>query len=155
MDIMDTEGRANFIGALRQLADYLERNPGLPIGKWNEVKVMTSSSEMDPVDATSPTHVLRRMKEPGLMVKKDHYGDTVELSVGFGEKGYWGHPAVYSTRFEREAICTAKVVGTEERKTYEYTDTERAAALKAELEELRKVELVPVVEYDCAPILKA
>lgn len=156
MDLMDLDERSAFVNSIRELADYLERNPGLPISKWAEISLTTSSSEMDPVDKTSPTHLLRRMKEPGRMVKKEHQSSSILLRVTFGEDSYWGPRVSYGCRFDRDTVCTARVVATEERKVFgKYVDEEKAAELKQALADLQATELVPVVEYDCAPILKA
>jgi hypothetical protein len=155
MERMTHTEREVFIQGLRDLADFLERKPGLGLSEWTEITLGIADNEMDQVDATSPEHVLRRMKDPGVMVKKEHAGDTLSLVRGFGPEGRWGPRIVYRARYEREKVCEAKVIGTREVKKFGvYTDAERAAELRAELDALQVVEVVPEVEYDCKPVLR-
>lgn len=157
------ERRAQLVKGLRELADFIE-DTSAPLTQWINVDITTGEYDFYDEDREAWKHIdvkaLRRLI--GGRVHKEFSGEVLNLVRHFGNGG---DESIVRLRWslEREQVCEAKPVLDDDgnpvmqevTKYGEYTDAERAAQLRAELSALAVKETVPVVEWDCKPILGA
>lgn len=150
-DLANAEERAATIAGLRELADWLEERPDVPMHQsayYGRPTIWLSGNwfEGEPI-ATSPKRLAKAMG------KADKYaaGGTFQLSRTFSGD------ISYTFSFEREAVCKPKAVGTRPVTEKVCSDEQRAAELQAELDKLHEDVVVrheDVIEYDCQPVLR-
>ena len=136
---MTAAGRAAYIDGLRQLADVLERHPGIPLPLAHDRPLTFLFAREDARESLAAA--ARAMPSP-----------SWEKSSSESEQNSWFdlHGRIAGLRVEltaqRELVCTRVVTGTEDREVEEVV---RPA-------ETRKVvKPVEVVEWDCGSLLSA
>jgi hypothetical protein len=87
------EDRNETISGLRQLADWLEAHPEVPVPTYNQSSVAVEAADL-------PT-IARAMGQ----AEKTAYGDYFRLSKRFGGVEYYCYT-------DRDAVCTRTKVGT-------------------------------------------
>lgn len=132
---------ADAIAGLRELADLLEHHPDAPApGVAFACAYVSDRQEL--------AKVARLL---GRAVKSTFGGGTYfQVARRFG-------PVEYGAMTTRDIACEAKVVGTEPVTETVVTNPARAAELRAELDALTEEVVVgerPVVEWECAPVLR-
>jgi hypothetical protein len=144
--------RAEVIAGMREMADWLETHPGVPLHVdygIPRIELFSQWFENDKALTTSPGRLARAMGK----VKKAAY----DWSSYFELRHDFSGGVFYAFNFSRDQICTPQVVGHRDKVETVFADAERANQLKAELEGLEKVEAVvgkePIIEYDCQPLL--
>jgi hypothetical protein len=160
-NIATAQERYDFAAGLRRLADWLERTDA-PIHRqrlYFDITAISSGDFEDTDRRAFESQPKRLIRQIGGRVHKRDSGESMRFVRCFDDHDidawdWTGHVRV-SWHITREAVCVAKPTGeTREVKKYgTYTDAERAKQLRDELDRLVVVETVPVVEYDCKPIL--
>lgn len=132
--------RAETIKGMRELADWLEAHPDVPVYSSPYMALFSSWAEGDPI-ATSPQRMAKAMGK----AEKSYDSTYIALKQGFSGGVY------YEFNFMREEVCEPKVVGEREKKEPRYQVGDKLLTLE-ELNEF-KTEIVvgtePIVEYVC------
>lgn len=141
-DSVTEHPHAAAIAGLRELADFLEQHADAP-------PVASADLTQYVGDRAELARVARML---GKAVKRPVGADGAwfQIERRFG-------PITYGAFTTRDVACEARVVGTEPVTETVVTNPARAAELQAELDALTEEVVVgerPVVEYDCAPVLR-
>jgi hypothetical protein len=152
--------REAYIRGLRELADWLEERPDVPLPElesdpstpnlWNptiefEVYEKWSSDEDD-----RPQRMAAIARAMGGAEKGERYGGA-QLALYRAFSG----GVIYAAYTQRDAVCEKRVVGVKKERKRIVTDEEKADELRKQLRALEVVTEVEVedVEYDCGSLL--
>lgn len=124
LDSYQLEVKGDVIKSLRDLADWLESTPSAPAPYF--LTIYTSLSGKD--------HAKQLVREAGGIEKK-YEGNSFELKKNFGDA------VRYVSVVSRDAVCTARVVGTEMKEVPDYKNIPKVT------------KEVDIVEWDCDPLL--
>ena len=133
-EIANEDDRINTIQGLRDMADWLERNPQALLGpsRWNGIYVSFYGAEKEQILALAST---------AGGIAKNYYGSSFELVQKFG-------PVTYSMGGKRDDVCTKKVVGT---KTVQKEDPD---VRRERLKDIPMIEVEEeIVEWECHSLL--
>lgn len=153
-----------FAESLRRMADFIETTDA-PIHTdalyvdLSAVHTATSFTDEQErrIFESRPRALLRSIRGK---VHKVQSGTTMRLERHFDERGdsyVWIGRCRLNWTLAREAVCVAQPTGEmrEVKRHGKYVDETQAKALKAALDALTVTEQVPVMTYDCKPILGA
>lgn len=148
------DDRINFLTDARELLDWLEARPEIPLHRCSAFSIVAYDSWVEQsgtfddegVEHDKPPRVFTPGKVARAMGKADKSaGYTFSLSREFGLHRY-------SYLMERDGVCTARVVGEKDIIESVPTNLERIAELQAEIESLHEERVIgtePIIEYDC------
>jgi hypothetical protein len=122
---MDEEERADFIGAIRDLADWLEQTPEAPLGRGEAMYLAVYGGEKE--------DCLSLIKTPGDF-EKQYY------SSGFSLKRRFRGKVTYSLESNREEVCERVVTGSHVEPVRKWVETD-------------ETQVVEDVEWQCHPLL--
>ncbi len=141
-DLLTADDRHDIAEGLRELAEFIETRPGVPMHRYSLPSVTVYSQWFDEDFDRSPAKIARAIGT----ADKSSYDGTFELERQFSGK------VTYRFVFGKGEVCTAREVGVREVIERRPTDQARVDELTAELDALHEnivVDQVPVLEYDC------
>lgn len=131
------EDRERYIEGLRVLAAALEQHPEIPLpyeGRWGDINWFLHGDDQREMAATIARALPCTLGKRVWGKEDEHF----ELN------GVLGGGLKVAINADREAVCTRRVTGTEER---EVEETVTPAVTR------KVVKRVDVVEWDCGPVL--